>query len=296
MKKIWILHHSTNIESYENEKLIQALSKAGFDVQIYEPKYFTIIVSKCSKRTICYKNEIVNFPNLILSRTGSGSNYSTFALMRQFEKFNIPVINDSVSVSTVADKLLTSQLLAKEGLPVPKTILINGEVDTNLIEEEIGFPCVIKATTGSKGKTVYLCKSKKEFKRLTDLLNAISLKKVLIVQEFVNASPGVDLRVWVINGKTVAAMKRTGPKGDFRANLSNGGTAEYFEITEEIDFIARETARVLGLQIAGIDLLFTKHGVTVCEANSSPGFEGMDKYCGTDMSQKIVEFINLKLS
>ena len=141
-----------------------------------------------------------------------------------------------------------------------------------------------------------MCKSKKEFKRLTDLLNAISLKKVLIVQEFVNASPGVDLRVWVINGKTVAAMKRTGPKGDFRANLSNGGTAEYFEITEEIDFIARETARVLGLQIAGIDLLFTKHGVTVCEANSSPGFEGMDKYCGTDMSQKIVEFINLKLS
>jgi len=296
MKKIWILHHSTNIESYENGKLIQALTNVGFDVQIYEPKYFNIIVSKSSIQTIRYKDEIVNFPDLILSRTGSGSNYATFALMRQFEKYNIPVINDSNSVCIVADKLITSQLLAKEGLPIPKTILANGTIDPNLVEEEIGFPCVIKATTGSKGKTVYLCNSKKEFKDLMDLLNSISLRKVLIIQEFVNAAPGVDLRVWVIGGKTVAAMKRTGPNGDFRANISNGGTAEYFEITEEIDFVARETARVLGLQIAGIDLLFTDNGVTVCEANSSPGFEGIDMYCGTDMSQKIAEFIKLKLS
>jgi gamma-F420-2:alpha-L-glutamate ligase len=127
------------------------------------------------------------------------------------------------------------------------------------------------------------------------LLSSISLKKTMIIQEFVDAQPGTDLRVWVIGGKTVVAMKRTGAEGDFRANISQGGTAELFEITDEVDYLARETARVLGLQIAGVDLLFDKDGYKICEANSSPGFEGMDQYCGQDMAQRIVDFIKLKI-
>jgi glutathione synthase/RimK-type ligase-like ATP-grasp enzyme len=215
--------------------------------------------------------------------------------MRQIEKFGIPVINDSDSISKVSDKLLTSQLLVRENLPIPKTILVNGDVDVELVEKEIGFPCVVKATSGSKGKTVHLCETKKDFTSLMALLSSIALKKVLIIQEFIDAEPGTDLRVWVIGGKTVSAMKRKGPDGDFRANISQGGTAEQFEISEEVDFIARETAHALGLQIAGIDLLFGKDGLLVCEANSSPGFEGMDKYCGTDMAQKITDYVKLKI-
>jgi RimK family alpha-L-glutamate ligase len=295
MKKIWILHHATNINGYEITRLKQSLIDAGFEVQVLEPKYFDIVVSRSTSRSIRYKGERIEMPNLVLSRTGSGTNYFTLALMRQIEKFNIPVINDADSISIVSDKLMTSQVLTREGLPIPKTILVNGDVDTDLIEKEIGFPCVVKATTGSKGKTVHLCATRNEFQTLMDLLSSIALKKVLIIQEFIDKATGSDLRVWVIGGKTVAAMKRTGPEGDFRANISQGGTAESFEITEEIDFIARETARVLGLQIAGIDLLFGKDGFLVCEANSSPGFEGMDKHCGTDMSQKITEFIKFKL-
>jgi len=294
-KKIWILHHATNINGYENTHLKQTLLDSGFDVQVLEPKYFDIIVSRSNTRSIRYKGERIDMPNLVLSRTGSGTNYFTLALMRQIEKFNIPVINDADSISIVSDKLMTSQVLTREGLPIPKTVLVNGDVDTDLVEREIGFPCVVKATSGSKGKTVHLCKSKKEFQTLMDLLSSIALKKVLIIQEFIDAAPGTDLRVWVIGGKTVAAMKRTGPDGDFRANISQGGTATQFEITEEVDYVARETARALGLQIAGIDLLFGKDGVLVCEANSSPGFEGMDKFCGSDMSQKIAEYIKFKL-
>jgi gamma-F420-2:alpha-L-glutamate ligase len=215
--------------------------------------------------------------------------------MRQIEKFGIPVYNDADSISRVSDKLLTSQLLVKENLPIPKTILVNGDVDMELIEKEIGFPCVVKATSGSKGKTVHLCQTKKDFVSLMSLLASISLKKTMIIQEFVDAQPGTDLRVWVIGGKTIVAMKRTGTEGDFRANISQGGTAELFEITDEVDYLARETARVLGLQIAGVDLLFDKDGYKICEANSSPGFEGMDKYCGQDMAQRIVDFIKLKI-
>lgn len=296
MKKIWILHHAANIDGYEITRLLESLTIAGFEVQVLEPKYFDIIVSRSTSRSIRYKGERVEMPSLVMSRTGSGTNYFTLALMRQIEKFNIPVINSSSSIDIVSDKLMTSQLLTRDNIPIPKTMLVTGTVDLDLVEKEIGFPCVVKATSGSKGKTVYLCENRKYFKDLMELLNNIALKKTLIIQEFINTRPGEDLRVWVIGGKVIAAMKRTAPVGDFRANISQGGTAEPFEITEEIDYIARQTATTLGLQIAGIDLLFDNSGYLVCEANSSPGFDGMDKYCGTDMAQKITDFIKLRLA
>jgi gamma-F420-2:alpha-L-glutamate ligase len=295
MKHIWILHYAAEINSYENQQLLKCLEKNGMKGQVLEPKYFDIIVSRSSIKSIRYRGEKIELPDLVLSRTGAGTNYFTRSVMRQIEKFGIPVINDADSISKVSDKLLTSQLLVKKNLPIPKTILVNGDVDVELIEKEIGFPCVVKATSGSKGKTVHLCHNKKDFAGLMSLLSSISLKKTMIIQEFVDAQPGTDLRVWVIGGKTVVAMKRTGADGDFRANISQGGTAELFEITEEVDYLARETAHVLGLQIAGVDLLFDKDGYKICEANSSPGFEGIDKYCNQDMAQRIVDFIKLKI-
>ena len=295
MKHVWILHYAANIDAYENQRLLSCLEKNGMRGRVLEPKYFDIIVSRSSVKSIRYKGEKIELPDLVLSRTGAGTNYFTRSVMRQIEKFGIPVFNDADSISRVSDKLLTSQLLVKENLPIPKTILVNGDVDIELIEKEIGFPCVVKATSGSKGKTVHLCQTKKDFVSLMSLLSSISLKKTMIIQEFVDAQPGTDLRVWVIGGKTVVAMKRTGVEGDFRANISQGGTAELFEITDEVDYLARETARVLGLQIAGVDLLFDKDGYKICEANSSPGFEGMDQYCGQDMAQRIVDFIKLKI-
>jgi gamma-F420-2:alpha-L-glutamate ligase len=295
MKHVWILHYAASIDAYENQKLLSCLEKNGMKGRVLEPKYFDIIVSRSSAKSIRYNGERIELPDLVLSRTGAGTNYFTRSVMRQIEKFGIPVINDADSISRVSDKLLTSQLLVKENLPIPKTILVNGDVDIELIEKEIGFPCVVKATSGSKGKTVHLCQTKKDFVSLMSLLSSISLKKTMIIQEFVDAQPGTDLRVWVIGGKTVVAMKRMGVEGDFRANISQGGTAELFEITDEVDYLARETARVLGLQIAGVDLLFDKDGYKICEANSSPGFEGMDQYCGQDMAQRIVDFIKLKI-
>jgi gamma-F420-2:alpha-L-glutamate ligase len=295
MKQVWILHYAASIDAYENQRLLACLAKNGMQGRVLEPKYFDIIVSRSSAKSIRYKGERIELPDLVLSRTGAGTNYFTRSVMRQIEKFGIPVYNDADSISCVSDKLLTSQLLVKENLPIPKTILVNGDVDIELIEKEVGFPCVVKATSGSKGKTVHLCQTKKDFVSLMSLLSSISLKKTMIIQEFVDAQPGTDLRVWVIGGKTVVAMKRTGADGDFRANISQGGTAELFEITDEVDYLARETARVLGLQIAGVDLLFDREGYKICEANSSPGFEGMDQYCGQDMAQRIVDFIKLKI-
>jgi glutathione synthase/RimK-type ligase-like ATP-grasp enzyme len=294
MKKIWILTYGTS-ENFESEKLLATAKHNGLEAELLQPKYFDIIVNKSSSKSIRYKSQRIDMPNLVLTRTGSATNYFTAALYRQIEKFNIPVINTADSILTVKDKLLTSQVLAKSNLPTPKTMLMNFPVDCDLVESEIGFPCVVKLVSGSKGKGIYLCQSKKFFNELMALVDNLKSRKSMIIQEYMDHAVGSDLRVWVIGGKTVFAMKRTAPEGDFRANISNGGTGESFEITEEIDFLARETARVMGLDIAGVDLLFDHDGFKICEANSSPGFEGIDQYCGTDMAQRIIDYVKLKI-
>jgi gamma-F420-2:alpha-L-glutamate ligase len=294
MKKIWILTYGTS-ENFESNKLLAAAKHNGLEAELLQPKYFDIIVNKSSSKSIRYNSQRIDMPNLVLTRTGSATNYFTAALYRQIEKFNIPVINTADSILTVKDKLLTSQVLAKSNLPTPKTMLMNFPVDCDLVESEIGFPCVVKLVSGSKGKGIYLCQSKKFFNELMELIDNLKSRKSMIIQEYMDHAVGSDLRVWVIGGKTVVAMKRTAPEGDFRANISSGGTGEPFEITEEIDFLARETARVMGLDIAGVDLLFDHDGFKICEANSSPGFEGIDQYCGTDMAQRIIDYVKLKI-
>jgi hypothetical protein len=120
-KKVWILHHATGINDYENVRLLECFDRNGFEGQVLEPKYFDIIVSRSTSKSIRYKGEKIDMPDLVLSRTGAGTNYFTLTVMRQIEKFGIPVINDADSISKVSDKLLTSQLLVRENLPIPKT-------------------------------------------------------------------------------------------------------------------------------------------------------------------------------
>jgi RimK family alpha-L-glutamate ligase len=118
----------------------------------------------------------------------------------------------------------------------------------------------------------------------------------MIVQEYLGDHPGEDLRVLVVGGKVIGAMKRTAPDGDFRANITNGGTGEKFPLTDEIEYIARETAKCLSLDIAGVDLLFDKRGFRVCEANSNPGFSGFETYCEIDVADVITEYVRFKLN
>lgn len=290
MKKVWILYYNNQDESYENTRLVQAFADQNIEARVLRPKLFDIVVSRNSEKSILYEGKRVSLPDLVLTRTGAGSNYFTLAVMRQFEKFGVPVINDADGILKVKDKLMTSQILASNGIPIPKTMLVNFPVDTDVVQKEIGYPCVVKVVSGSKGRGVYLCHSKREFKDLMELLENLKSKKSLIVQEYVDAEVGADLRVWVIGGKTRAAMKRTAPDGDFRANISSGGTGEDYAITPEIDEIAVKSTQLLGLQIAGVDLLFDRKGFKVCEVNSAPGFEGIDQYCSKDMAREIVNY------
>ena len=152
-----------------------------------------------------------------------------------------------------------------------------------------------KGRGGSYGEGIYLCENKKAFVKIMEFISSLNSSRTLIVQEYVDARPGEDLRVFVIGSKVIGVMKRHAPDGDFRANISNGGYGEPFEVTSEIDYLAREAARICGLHIAGIDLLFDKDGYKICEANSAPGFEGFEKYCQVDVAARIAEYIKYKI-
>jgi RimK family alpha-L-glutamate ligase len=170
-------------------------------------------------------------------------------------------------------------------------MVVKFPITNNLVATTIGFPCVIKVVVGSFGEGVYLCQSELEYTRIIEFVDALHNEKTLIAQEYIGDRPGEDLRVFVVGGKVLGAMKRTAPKNDFRANISNGGTGEKYEVTPEIEEIAIDTADVLGLDIAGIDLLFTKEGFVVCEANSNPGFSGFNQYCNVNVADHIVNYI-----
>jgi RimK family alpha-L-glutamate ligase len=282
-------------EDYETRKLVESFTAKEIQVRVCAPDLFDIIVDKDILKGIKYKGEDIELPQLVLVRLGAGILPFQLAVLRHFEQAGVTVVNSSVAIETVKDKLRTSQILSRHNIPIPNTMLVRYPIDDNLITENIGYPCVVKVVTGSYGAGVYLCEKKRDYKKLVDFIEKLGNKKTLIVQEYLGERPGEDLRVLVIGGQVIGAMKRTAPEGDFRANITNGGTGSLFEVTPEIDVIARETAQVLGLSIAGIDLLFDPRGFRVCEANSNPGFLGFEKYCKVDIADLITNYVKFKI-
>jgi gamma-F420-2:alpha-L-glutamate ligase len=295
MNKIWILSKKDGFE-YENNRLVQSFESKGITAEIVDPGSFDIIVNKDIKQGLRYNGQPVELPQLLLVRFGAGISKFMLALIRQLEKAGVVCINSADAIECVKDKLHTSQILSQHSIAIPNTMMVRFPVDIEVVKDEIGFPCVVKIITGSYGEGVYLLDRKKDFVKLMEFIETLKSSKTLIVQEYMGDRPGEDLRVLVIGGKVIGAMKRTAPEGDFRANITNGGTGESYPLTDEIEYIARETAKVLNLDIAGIDLLFDARGFRVCEANSNPGFSGFETYCGIDVADVITDYIKFKLS
>jgi len=280
---------------YESNRLVESFAQKGITALMCHPDDFDIIVDRDIRKGIKYKGQDLELPKLVLVRLGAGILPFQLAVVRHFEQAGVPCINGSLPIETVKDKLRTSQILSRAGIAIPNTMMVRMPIDDGLVETNIGFPCVVKVVTGSYGEGVYLCEKKRDYKKLMEFIDNLGNKKTMIVQKYMGERIGEDLRVLVIGGKVLGAMKRTAPEGDFRANITNGGTGENYPLTEEIEFLARETARALGLDIAGVDLLFDKHGFVVCEANSNPGFSGFENYCQVNVADAITEYIKFKV-
>jgi RimK family alpha-L-glutamate ligase len=280
---------------YESQRLVDSFTAKGIKTRVAHPDDFDIIVDRNIRAGIKIKGEDIELPRLVLVRLGAGILPFQLAVVRHFEQAGVPCINGSTAIETVKDKLRSSQILSRSGIAIPNTMLVRWPIEDKLVTDNIGFPCVVKVVTGSYGEGVHLCERKKDYKKLVEFVENLGNKKTMIVQEYLGDRPGEDLRVLVIGGKVVGAMKRTAPEGDFRANITGGGTGENFPLTEEIEFIARETAKALNLDIAGVDLLFDSRGFRVCEANSNPGFKGFETYCGLDVADLITEYVKFRI-
>jgi len=296
----WIIYkhlpQDVKPEMYEIRRLVEEAERQGIEIRVLAPEQFELIVTRDDRKSVMVDGEVLQLPDFVLPRMGAGTNYFGLALIRHLERLGVRTFNSSQSIDTVKDKLFTQQILAEHNLPVPKTMLIRSKVDVNLVEKHLGFPVVVKTISGSQGSGVFLAETKSKFIDLLEMINAYKENATMILQEFVESSRGMDLRVLTIGGRAVAAMKRSSGNDSFKANYSRGGTVEPYEITPEMEWLALETARLLNLDIAGIDLLFDGDHYKICEANSSPGFEGIESCCSVNIAEEIYNFLRVRLN
>jgi ribosomal protein S6--L-glutamate ligase len=285
--KIGIL--STNKNLYSTKRLVEAGVDRGHQMPVINHKrcYMNITTHNPS---IHFKGVAITGVDAIIPRIGASVSFFGTAVVRQFEMMGVYSVNESVAITRSRDKLRAIQLLARRGIGLPVTGFANSPDDTeDLLQFVGGAPVVIKLLEGTQGVGVVLAETKKAAESVIDAFSG--LKANFMVQEFIKEAGGSDIRCFVIGDKVVASMLRQGKEGEFRSNLHRGGSAKLIKITPEERSTAVRSAKVMGLNVAGVDLLRSNHGPVVMEVNSSPGLEGIEKATNKDVAGLIIEFI-----
>ncbi len=282
-------------DDYEIHRLMEDAEGCGVELTVVRPDLVDLVVTREDRRSILLEDSQVALPDFVLPRMGAGTNYFALAVIRHLERLGVTCLSSSSSIDTVKYKLYTLQILAEKGLPVPNTMLVRFPVNVELVERRIGFPVVVKTLYGSYGRGVFLSQDAAAFRELAQLIEATNPSANIILQEFVSDSYGRDVRVFVIGGRPVAAMERRASDGGFKANFSAGGTVRAIEPTPEMEWLACESARILGLDIAGVDLLFSGDHFRICEVNSSPGFRGLESCCGMSVPSEMFSYVRIRL-
>ena len=295
MNKGWILCKPRFHNSYETIRLVEEFKNHNIEVSLIDPNVVDIFVNKENKQSILVNGESLPLPKFVFPRTGSGTTYHIKAVIRHFERMGVVVVNGSEAIDNVKDKLYSHQILAQSNLDIPNTMLLKHPIDVEFVDKHIGFPAIVKTISGSYGRGVFLAETKKQFKQLITMAEVTKKSYNIIIQEFIKDTWGKDLRVLVVNNKVVGCMMRQATDDDFRANISRGGEGIPYEVNEQIEWLASESAKVLDLDIAGVDLLFDNGGYKICEVNSNPGFEGMEQYTKKNIAEEIVQFIKMKI-
>ena len=290
-----MLGNKITSEMYERERFIAVAHDMGIDFNVVFSDEIDLLVSRDDRRSIRYRGEAIALPDVCLARTGSGTGFYNLSVLRQLERLNVLTLPNSAAIESSKDKFYSNQILAQAGLPIPKTMLARFPVSHELVEKQIGLPCVIKVVTGSHGAGVYLCETLKQFLDRQELIASLDSKNSMIIQEYVKESAGRDLRVIVVGGKVIGAMERSSTDGNFRANVSRGGVAKTYALDDEMEMLALQVARVLDLDICGVDLLFSDDGYRICEANSAPGFRGFEKATGINVPEKIFKYAGIRI-
>jgi ribosomal protein S6--L-glutamate ligase len=280
---------STNGRLYSTQRLLEAGEERGHDMVLLNHKRCYMNITS-HRPSVHYKGKTVSGVDAIIPRIGASVSFYGTAVVRQFEMMGVYSLNESIAISRSRDKLRALQLLARKGIGLPVTGFANSPDDT---EDLLGFvggaPVVIKLLEGTQGVGVVLGETKKAAESVIEAFRGLNAN--FMVQEFIKEAGNSDIRCLVVGNKVVAAMKRTGKEGDFRSNLHRGGTAATVRITPEERSTAVRSAKIMGLNVAGVDLLRSNHGPVVMEVNSSPGLEGIENATGKDVAGSIIEFL-----
>jgi len=285
--KIVIL--SRNSELYSTRRLVEAAEKKGHEALVVDHLKCNIVIEK-KKPSVYYQGEQLLNVDAVIPRIGASVTFYGTAVVRQFEMMKVFTAVESQALIRSRDKLRSLQIMARAGVGLPKTVFTNYSKDVDQVVTSVGgAPLVIKLLEGTQGLGVVLAETENAAKSIIEAFNG--LKARVIAQEFIHEAGGADIRAFVVEGNIVGAMKRQGKKGEFRSNLHRGGTASIIELSEDERNTALKAARVLGLGIAGVDMLQSKHGPLVIEVNSSPGLEGIEAATGKDIAREIISYI-----
>ncbi|HAQ36058.1 MAG: 30S ribosomal protein S6--L-glutamate ligase [Maricaulis sp.] len=284
-----LLMLARNAGLYSHKRLVDAAEARGHEIDVLDTLriYMNITSHRPEAR---YQGRSLEGYDAVIPRIGASiTSYGT-AVVRQFEMMGVWALNESVAIGRSRDKLRSLQLLSRAGIGLPVTAFAHETRMTDDVLDIVGGePVVIKLLEGTQGVGVVLAETRRSARSVIEAFRGAKVD--ILVQEFIKEAGGADVRMIVVGGKVVAAMKRQGGEGDFRSNLHRGGSSSKIKITPEERSTAIRAAKVMGLNVAGVDILRANHGPVVMEVNSSPGLEGIEETTGIDVADAIIDFV-----
>jgi ribosomal protein S6--L-glutamate ligase len=276
-------------ELYSTRMLTAAARRRGHDVEVMDTLQFDIRVSRQSPELL-YKGAPVGPVDAVIPRIGASITFYGLAVVRQFEMMGVYCLNESQAIARSRDKLRCLQLLSRHDIGLPPTVFTRqAEHVADCIERVDGPPVVVKLLQGTQGIGVVLAETAMSASSVIEAFHG--LEQNILIQKFIKEANGADIRALVVGRKVVAAMRRQAVAGEFRSNIHRGGTSKKVRLSPECRKTALAAARVLGLTLAGVDLIESAEGPMVMEVNSSPGLEGIQKTTGVDVADAVIEHI-----
>lgn len=278
-----------NPKLYSHRRLIEAAEERGHSLDIINTLRVTMNITS-RRPELFYNSEKLPLYDAVIPRIGASITFYGLAVLRQFEMMGVYPLNESVAIGRSRDKLRSMQLLAQAGVGLPVTAFAHDPKQTDQVLEMVGgAPVVIKLLEGTQGIGVVLAETNNSARSIIEAFRGANVN--ILVQEFIKEAGNSDIRIIVVGGKVIAAMERSGAAGDFRSNLHRGGSSRGIKISPEERSTAIRSAKRMGLNVAGVDLLRSNHGPVVMEVNSSPGLEGIEAATGVDVAGAIIDFL-----
>ena len=280
---------SRNKSLYSTNRLFNAGTKRGHNIHVIDYLRCYINIGK-NKTAIYYNgNELHNY-DAVLPRIGASQTSYGTSIVRQFEMLGNFVINKSDAIIASRDKLRSLQILAKHGIDMPITGYASQTMDIHDVIEKVGkTPLIMKLLQGTQGNGMVLAETMQAAESVMNAFKQVDAD--ILIQEFIKESAGIDVRAIVVGNKVIAAMQRVAPAGEFRSNVHRGAATKHITLTQKEEEIAINSTKILGLSVAGVDMMRSNRGPLVLEVNSSPGLQGIELLTGADVAGEIISFI-----